>query len=746
VHFSGGRPLTPARFLFDAYAVPLFLAGFFLVLLSIFHFFKKKRLDVAWGFLCLCVAVSYGGAAFNLFDRHPQSQSGWYLFGVCLIPAAFHFFTVTFLRLTSKMHQAAVKIISGVSLLFGIASQWSIGFVTGPGQHVCRYGWMGRLFIIYFLAVSLLCLTLWYLGFWRESDRMHRRRIQILFIGFSLMHLGLIDFLPACGLPLYPAGCLAVLVLITFQSYFIHAYDVTLVQSFLSGALSRAAVLLLIAVPWATGLILIEPLFHRLPGYAHWLLNLILFGLSVPYIFLGIPLATKFLLKKETEYQKVIEIFLEQIIHLKNPNKLVQYIYTLMKNTMDCTNVKIIIKSIEHHSYHLWKNDYSRETVHPSFEPFLPWLEQNPGILLCYDVGNNPDFEDVRNIALPFFEALNAQILVPLVQSDSLLGVIGIGHKNNGEMLEPLEMYFLRRLQTIASMALNNSYLYEYIRQLSRDLWEVNVNLNGKVTEKTQELENALTVMKKLNEEQREFFTMASHTLRTPLTSIKLATTLLWNNHPEPQQAMIHGILQNNIRRLEALISDILEIVKAENGKLELSYSDVHIQQVIMESQQEMQWLHSDKYLIWRFHLQSGLDNIRADANRLKTVFVNLFSNAYKFTANNGEVNVSLKIAETDDLAKYSGLEKLANRVYYEFSVWDNGEGIPEDEKQAIFEIFRQVSRSHKRYQGNGLGLSLLKKSFKTTVEPLRWRATWARGPVSHLCFLPKTSPGERSF
>jgi len=720
---------------FNISNLPLVASAAALLALSIYHFLKKNPVSTAFGWLCAAFFGWIAGLAWSGFCQSPTESFGnrLHFLVVAFIPPIFNLATHRFVDTQLGKALWDFRLLAVVSAAVGGLAIFHPGFVAqsqttavGITRH---FGWPGWVLIGYLALASLYNCWLWVLAGLREKDPVHRRRIRIMTAGFLLMGFAFVDFLRDVGVPLYPVGAAWLTLLMLFESYVLYVYDISRIQSFLSALGFSLLTFAILAVPWSLAFMGLGSRFRHLGTPSLFLIHLAMLALTIPYIYFGIPWLRHLVSKKESGYQRIINDFLGQVYYLKNPNKLVQHLNAMIQKTT-ALPARIIMKNVGPQHFYLWKNDYSHEPLPQAVLGFLPWLEQNPEILLKYDVMKNPEMSAVRATLAQVFEALGAQMLVPLVQNDALLGVLCIGEKADGEPPNALEMEFFRRLQSIASLALNNSYLYDHIRQLSRDLWDVNVTLNEKVKEKTLALENALAFMKKMNEEQREFFTMASHNLKTPLTSIKISSSLLWKETGDPKNDSVYAILQSNLKRLEALVSDIIEIVRAEYGRLELRPSQVDIHQLTREIQKELGWIYSDKAIEWSFAIPAEITRIWADADRLKTVFLNLFSNAYKFTPPHGRVHLSLKAAEPSDLEKYEGLEKSEGQAFYEFCIQDSGDGIPEEEQKALFQIFKQVSRSHKRYQGNGLGLYLVKKIIQNHGGAITLSSRWGEGSV----------------
>jgi signal transduction histidine kinase len=193
-----------------------------------------------------------------------------------------------------------------------------------------------------------------------------------------------------------------------------------------------------------------------------------------------------------------------------------------------------------------------------------------------------------------------------------------------------------------------------------------------------------------------EFVSTVSHELRTPLTSIRGSLGLLSAGvlGEFPTQARdIIDLAQRNAVRLTALINDILDFERLESGRVEMEIDDVDLQPLFEKSMESVRPVADDQ-MISIVCAPTAL-RVRADADRIVQVLVNLLSNALKFSPAGSEVGV---------WAEARGSNQV--RIF----VRDRGTGIPVEDHLRIFERFAQVETSDQRGTGGtGLGLAICK-------------------------------------
>ena len=188
---------------------------------------------------------------------------------------------------------------------------------------------------------------------------------------------------------------------------------------------------------------------------------------------------------------------------------------------------------------------------------------------------------------------------------------------------------------------------------------------------------------------------MASHEFRTPLSTILTSVFLLENysgDDYEQEKLSYIDKIKRAVHSLTDLLNNFLSIGKLEEGKIRAEFSDVELKPFLEGILQEVTSIRKVRQdMVFRF--ESDYDWVQADKQLLKTIVVNLLTNAIKYSPADEEI---LLLAEVkDDMIK--------------IVVSDKGTGIPEAEQGQIFKrFFRGQNASH--IDGTGLGLNLVKK------------------------------------
>jgi signal transduction histidine kinase len=260
---------------------------------------------------------------------------------------------------------------------------------------------------------------------------------------------------------------------------------------------------------------------------------------------------------------------------------------------------------------------------------------------------------------------------VPLILEAEVIGAIGVSRKTPGEFA-PEIVRLLMTFATQSTLAIQNARLFREIANKSRQL-EV------------------------ASQHKSEFLASMSHELRTPLNAIigfsEVLLERMFGEVNEKQTEYLQDIMESG-RHLLSLINDILDLSKIEAGRMELEMADLNLGQAIGNALSLVRERAGRRGIALRQVVDPRLGPIRGDERKIKQVLLNLLSNALKFTAEGGRVDVRAGLVD--------------GRV--EVSVTDTGVGIAPEDHEAVFEEFRQVGTAARKGEGTGLGLALSRK------------------------------------
>ncbi|MFD2147635.1 sensor histidine kinase [Mucilaginibacter antarcticus] len=232
-----------------------------------------------------------------------------------------------------------------------------------------------------------------------------------------------------------------------------------------------------------------------------------------------------------------------------------------------------------------------------------------------------------------------------------------------------------------ASVALDNAKLYEQIH-----------NLNAK---------------------KDEFIGLASHELKTPITSLSGFLQIINLRMPESDinKSFVEKALKQT-GRLSALISDLLDVTKIESGQLPLTYTSFDLVSLVRDLIEQMQYTTRSHHIA--FHSEVGSFVLAADRQRLEQVVINLLSNAIKYSPK-------------ADLVKVSVTGNAEGAI---IKIQDFGMGIAPEQQGRIFSRFYRVEEVDEHISGLGIGLYISKEIISRHNGQLRVESEKGKGSV----------------
>lgn len=216
-----------------------------------------------------------------------------------------------------------------------------------------------------------------------------------------------------------------------------------------------------------------------------------------------------------------------------------------------------------------------------------------------------------------------------------------------------------------------------------------------KILKETKELKKLNFELKKADVLKNEFISTVTHELKTPITSIRSLSEILYENpdlEPTQREQFLKRVISET-ERMERLINQVLELEKFESGKQKLHLTRQNLNEILQEAASIYESVIEEKKL--QFIVRTSSEPLWADVDRdrILQVILNFLSNAVKF-------------AETKIIA-YSQLKQS----FIEIAVLDDGKGVPSELKEAIFEKFFQAENQNiRKPKGSGLGLAISKK------------------------------------
>jgi signal transduction histidine kinase len=229
------------------------------------------------------------------------------------------------------------------------------------------------------------------------------------------------------------------------------------------------------------------------------------------------------------------------------------------------------------------------------------------------------------------------------------------------------------------------------------------------------------------NHAKSTFLANVSHELRTPLTLIlaPLEQLITLEQAPGNWRTQIERV-QRNAMLLLHRVNDILDFSKAEANKFEVHLKKMNLVELIPTMIGDATPLAERKSCSLDCHVDPELTAVYSDPAHLEKIFLNLLSNALKFTPEGGAIHVQVSLVGDDE---------------FEFSITDSGIGIPEDKLSLLFNRFQQIDNSATRvHSGTGIGLALVKELAELLGGSVGVESTLGNGSRFFVCLPRKTN------
>lgn len=276
-----------------------------------------------------------------------------------------------------------------------------------------------------------------------------------------------------------------------------------------------------------------------------------------------------------------------------------------------------------------------------------------------------------------------------------------------GQLSDPEAITSVQTYKGAVFVTLSSILILYLVWRSHRENQRFRNELEEKIQERTERLEEAKAMAEAANRAKSEFLANMSHELRTPLNAIigfsEALSEGLYGPLNEKQKEYLKDIERSGIRLLNT-INDIIDVSRIEAGAVTLENAEFSLKELLFSSEaifREKAKMHN---IEMTYSVEEGLDIIKGDQRKLKQILVNLISNSIKFTPDGGKVNVIAKRA----------VNKYGDKVdadFIEISVEDTGIGIDEKDVPKLFQAFQQLESPYqKRYEGTGLGLFLIKR------------------------------------
>lgn len=666
---------------------------------------SKRHYDTKqWFFLvCLCLAVwSAGLEMFSLADNGAALDiaSRWfYVASAVFCPALAIFTAKSFLPLTKSVRSficisSSLFIVLSIYIILAPEFIINVSEVTAPVDfsqipiNAINYIVFATFFSVFFLVV------MWF-GYvaWRKSDTIRRKQVAIYMTGLLVSSIPgfVVDLLlPALGDYRYVwVGPVAIILFLFAIMYSIVKYRLMDVKTAVARSVSYMLLLIALAVVYIISAYIISIVIFQRTLTIDSRLNFMNMVLAILLAFLYQPIKRFFnkLTDRVFYYGEYdADTFARKI------SKILTYTADLQLLTRRVGNYIASSLKAEKVAFCIpEKGIYGRtgrrrlsvveEDVRRIMDYYYKYCSF-PEVILANQV-KDPELKKLLDIH-------RTKIVIPLLHQNQETGILFLGeHKSLGYSSRDIEM-----LESIAgelAVSIRNSLSMEEINELNK-------SLQRRIDEATKELRFSNRQLQRLDEAKNEFISMASHQLRTPLTSIKGYLDMMLEGDLgkiSPTQRAVLREAFSSSERMVRLINDFLNVSRLQTGKFTIDKQSVDIAQILRDEVSLLKVVADQRSVEMALKIDKKIPSLAVDSEKIRQVMLNMIDNAIYYSSPHKKVVIALK----------------SSGKMIEFSVKDSGIGVPKSEQANLFgKFFRGTNAKKRRPDGTGVGLFLAKK------------------------------------
>ena len=666
---------------------------------------SKRHYDTKqWFFLvCLCLAVwSAGLEMFSLADNGAALDiaSRWfYVASAVFCPALAIFTAKSFLPLTKSV-RSFIFISSALFIIFSVYIILAPEFIINASEVTAPVDFLqipinSINYVVFATFFSVFFLIVMWFGYvaWRKSDSIRRKQVAIYMTGLLVSSIPgfVVDLLlPALGDYRYVwVGPVAIILFLFAIMYSIVKYRLMDVKTAVARSVSYMLLLIALAVVYIISAYVISIVIFQRTLTIDSRLNFMNMVLAILLAFLYQPIKRFFnkLTDRVFYYGEYdADTFAREI------SKILTYTADLQLLTRRVGNYIASSLKAEKVAFCIpEKGIYGRtgrrrlSVVEEDVRRIMDYYYKNcsfPEVILANQV-KDPELKKLLDIH-------RTKIVIPLLHQNQETGILFLGeHKSLGYSSRDIEM-----LESIAgelAVSIRNSLSMEEINELNK-------SLQRRIDEATKELRFSNRQLQRLDEAKNEFISMASHQLRTPLTSIKGYLDMMLEGDLgkiSPTQRAVLREAFSSSERMVRLINDFLNVSRLQTGKFTIDKQSVDIAQILRDEVSLLKVVADQRSVEMVLKIDKKIPSLAVDSEKIRQVMLNMIDNAIYYSNPHKKVVITLR----------------SSGKMIEFSVKDSGIGVPKSEQANLFgKFFRGTNAKKRRPDGTGVGLFLAKK------------------------------------
>lgn len=326
-----------------------------------------------------------------------------------------------------------------------------------------------------------------------------------------------------------------------------------------------------------------------------------------------------------------------------------------------------------------------------------------------------PKYQELKTI----LAANNIAAVIHLtsdVDNKHSLGYMLLGYKKSGNPYSAQDVHTIETMADVLVIAIQNALHFEEIQNF-------NLTLQRRIDEATVQLRRTNAKLKALDETKDDFISMASHQLRTPLTSVKGYLSMVLEGDAGKLTALQRKMLDQafvSSQRMVFLIADLLNVSRLKTGKFVIEPVPVNLAKTVADEVNQLKETAKNRSLELTYDRPEEFPTLMIDETKIRQVIMNFIDNAIYYTPAGGKIRVELKDTP----------------VSVQLRIMDTGIGVPKREQPHLFTKFYRAGNARQaRPDGTGLGLFMAKKVIVAQGGALIFESHEGKGSIFGFVF-----------
>jgi len=645
-------------------------------LLGLFVFLRDRKKTVNGIYFLLNLIICAWSFGFAMMFNAPSKTMGlfWARFlnmGAILIPVLFLHFCTFLLQINEKKKKSLITayLVTSIILVLNltnlhikdVAPKLSFKYYPIPGMFYLLYLCMFSYYIVY--ALSLLFQE------YKKSFGMKQNQLRYVLIA-SIIGFGgsTMLFLPMFSINVPPLGYLFISIYAVVVTYAIIKHRLMDINIVLKKGTINILLLGLMFLPSLGICIFFEKIFL---GSINIPLTLIISLLFIVVIYLSPrvkpqveDVVDRIIFKDKFRYQKTLSDLSKVMVSILDLKLLSQKIIDTLTQEIEIEGASLFIMDEEKGWYYPIVCtgagcDEVKKFILSRDEPFTARLKKKKDIFI------REELRQSERVYAEAMEKMQAEVTIPLLWKDELVGVLNLGHKVTRDMYNLEDLDLLKTLANQATIAIENAKMYDALKKTKSRM------------QRADRLASLGTLTAGL-----------AHEIRNPLVAVKTFLQLLPEKYDDDEfRNYFLSVASGEVDRISSLVTELLDFSRPSEPQLR----EENINEILDKMVTLVTTETKKKNLKITRNLGEHLPFIQVDKDQIKQVFLNILLNAVQATPENGEITIV-----TRSFAKSPG------ETFLQIEVKDTGPGIPAQELELIFTPFYTT-----KTQGSGLGLSI---------------------------------------